>query len=316
MPKDKNEVLRAFLNAYWLRPETALWRTIDSLVLDDAWFQGPMLDLGCGDGIFSFLNAGGRFAPDFDAFRSTGSLDKFFDNADVYDHFDPKRVSPHVTRAPRYRFQVGLDHKESLIKKSATLGLYEDFVCHDGNQKLPFAAGTFQTVFSNILYWLDRPGEVFKEVARVLKPGGRLIALLPNDSLPKYSFYHRLHVAAQDASWKWLEKLDRGRLSSDIKHTYSRDQWTGLFQEAGLAVESHHGHLSKTVIEVWDIGLRPLFPALMKVVNKLNEADRAEMKADFVELAETFLAPLCERESIPDPGHPPAFHRFVVTKRD
>lgn len=39
--------------------------------------------------------------------------------------------------------------------------------------RLPFADGAFNGVFSSLmLQWVDTPGEVFSEIARVLRPGG------------------------------------------------------------------------------------------------------------------------------------------------
>ncbi len=52
-------VLMKFLNAFWLRPETALWRTLDVESMRDFEFVSPSLDLGCGDGTFSFVRGGG-----------------------------------------------------------------------------------------------------------------------------------------------------------------------------------------------------------------------------------------------------------------
>ena len=53
------EILKNFLNAYWLRPETALWRTLDVEAMRTFKGTSPSLDLGCGDGTFSFIRAGG-----------------------------------------------------------------------------------------------------------------------------------------------------------------------------------------------------------------------------------------------------------------
>lgn len=55
------DVLKNFLNAYWLRPETALWRTLDVESMKGFEFAAPSLDLGCGDGTFSFIRGGGEY---------------------------------------------------------------------------------------------------------------------------------------------------------------------------------------------------------------------------------------------------------------
>lgn len=82
-----NKILNNFLNAYWLRPETAVWRTLDVKAMEGFQFVSPSLDLGCGDGTFSFLRAGGEYKDSFDVFLDVDNLDRFFDNEDVYDSF-------------------------------------------------------------------------------------------------------------------------------------------------------------------------------------------------------------------------------------
>lgn len=55
----KTDYLAQFMNLHWLRPETALWRTLDCMVLQDIEFFPPIIDVGCGDGLFSFTRGGG-----------------------------------------------------------------------------------------------------------------------------------------------------------------------------------------------------------------------------------------------------------------
>jgi len=73
-----NKTLNKFLNAYWLRPESALWRTCDVESMKGFEFKAPSLDLGCGDGTFSFLRAGGQFDDTYDVFMDVDNLETFF----------------------------------------------------------------------------------------------------------------------------------------------------------------------------------------------------------------------------------------------
>ncbi|MFB2605609.1 methyltransferase type 11, partial [Rhizobium phaseoli] len=54
-------VLEQLLSVFWLRPETAIWRYLDIEAMKSFEFEGRSLDFGCGDGLFSFIRAGGRF---------------------------------------------------------------------------------------------------------------------------------------------------------------------------------------------------------------------------------------------------------------
>jgi SAM-dependent methyltransferase len=305
-------VIREMLNAYWLRPETALWRSLDVEAMARFDFRSPSLDLGCGDGLFSFIRAGGRLSESFDAFQSVGRLDSFFKNADVFDRAPAVRAE--VRRRPAYRIDVGFDQKPNLLAKAAGLGLYKKVVPGDANRRLPFPDASFNTIFSNIVYWLDDPNQVFSEISRILRPGGRCCVMLPNETLPKYSFYQRFYAATKDKRFKFLEMLDRGRLSDNIKQAKSEAQWRRIFAKAGLKVAGHGGHLSKTTVEIWDIGLRPLFPVLHKMAFGLSRAKRAEVKKEWVKTFEMFLQPLIALDAGLNQGRPPAFHCFVLSK--
>lgn len=50
--RDRN-FLDAFLHDYWFAPPVALWRSIEAKALSEIDFPAPMLDFGCGDGMFT-----------------------------------------------------------------------------------------------------------------------------------------------------------------------------------------------------------------------------------------------------------------------
>src|SRR5688572_27018523 len=186
--EDVTQYFAELLNAYWLRPETALWRACDIRAMADFAFESPSLDLGCGDGVFSFIRAGGRLSKRFDVFQNVTAIDKFFEKVDVYDTFDAS-FKAEITSPPRYRIDVGLDHKENLLRKAERLGLYGELTAADANQTLPYEDGKFRSVFSNVIYWLDDPVRALSEIRRVLMPEGRACILLPNTTLRDFSFY-------------------------------------------------------------------------------------------------------------------------------
>ena len=301
------------LNAFWLRPETALWREIDIRAMTPFEFRSPSLDLGCGDGLFSFIRAGGCFDESFDAFRSMAGLNNFFENVDVFDAFD-ESLSPVVTKRPSYQIDVGFDHKENLLKKSARLGLYRDLKVGDANRVLPFEDQSFNSLFSNIVYWLDEPQSVVDEIARVLRPGGRACLMLPNQTLPEFSFYNQLYVKTGDPKWSFLEKLDRGRFTDNIRQSRSSKEWEDMFASAGLRVAGHANHLSKTVIQIWDIGLRPLFPVLLKMTESIAPEKLNEIKREWLATLHQFLNPIVQMDEKLGQGEEHAFHCYILEK--
>lgn len=288
--------LRPLLEYFWLRPETAVWRTLDCVALDGIEFRGPSLDLGCGDGAFSFLRAGGRYRMDYDFASEASNLDKFFANADIYDNANPTLTGDVVDAPPQYTFTYGFDHKIALLMKADKTGLYEHTTVGDGNEPLPFARGTFQSVYSNILYWLESYRDTLASLYDVIRPGGQLVVQVPSERFREFSFYHQLFTKTQDPAWKWLELLDRGRMDN-IKNCQTEAEWSADFNEAGFEVERCTPYLSKLVIQAWDIGLRPLSPMLIEMANALDGKKRQEIKRKWVDNLLPLLLPLCNMPS-------------------
>ena len=294
------QILKEFLNVHWLRPEVALLKTSEVIAMKDFVFESPSLDMGCGDGIFSFIRAGGGFNQEFDLYSGM-KVDRnvFFDNLDIYDFKSSSTKDANPVKKPQYKISVALDHKNNLLEKSKRFDFYNDYVCHDANNALPFPSNAFASVFSNILYWLNNPQNVLHDVCRILSVGGRMALVLPDKSFTDYSFYQRLYLKTSDSRWKWLQKIDRGR-SESIKHRYSATEWENMFNEAGLAVIQHKRFLSKFLFQIWDIGLRPVFPVLYKMQSKLNVSERLEVKKDWIDLLMEFALPIMENELFRD----------------
>lgn len=301
------------LNAYWLRPETALWRELDIRAMQAFEFKSPSLDIGCGDGLFSFIRAGGRMSETYDAFRSVSNLDDYFKNIDVYDAFE-EASSFKVLSRPNYQINIGFDHKENLLKKTRVLGLYKASKLGDANAPLPFEDNAFNSIFSNIVYWLDEPSLVIAELGRVLRPGVMVCLLLPNRTFPEYSFYNQLYVKTENPKWAFLQKLDRGRFSDNIKQSRSAAEWERMFLDAGLRVAEHRRHLSKATIQVWDVGLRPLFPLLKKITDAIPPEEFLEIKAEWVDIVRMFLGPLLDLDGEVDAQSEHAFHCYILEK--
>jgi SAM-dependent methyltransferase len=305
--------LHSLLEYYWLRPETAMWRTLDCRALDNFKFRRPILDLGCGDGAFSFLRAGGTYHAAQDAFTQVGDLHKFFDGEDIYDHFDPSLEEPRIVTRPSYQIDVGLDHKGGLLKKANATGLYAGLLEADANNKLPLASESFSTVFSNIVYWLPEYKSALSEIARVLKPDGKAYLHVPSETFREYSFYYQCFVKSRNSNWKWLEQIDRGR-TENVKLCQSFEEWEADFRSCGLVVLSYQRYLSKLTLQIWDIGLRPLSPVLIEMAGMLSSEHRLSIKSKWVNILYPFLQKICAADSEEDRENPPGFLLFELTK--
>ena len=247
-------------------------------------------------------------------FSQVGELDSFFGNVDIYNHFDESAISPIIKKKTDYQIDLGIDHKEALLKKAFSLGCYNQVKVCDANNPLPIKDSEYRTIFCNILYWLSDYQSALSEFHRILTDKGQVILTVPNDTFKDYCIYQRLYVKTKNPQWNWLSLLDRGR-SENIKLCQSYEKWLQDFEKAGFQIVQYCQYLSKTVIETWDIGLRPLSPILIKMANKLSVQDRVEVKKQWIDNLLPLLKPICELNWVTDEEFPPAFHLFVLEKR-
>lgn len=283
------EKRRRFIDAYWLRPENAFWMVLRSDALATVPWRSPAVDLSCGDGVFSFLHAGGRFAPHFDVFGTVGSLDRVADEAaDMFDHVDDD-YDPPVAARPAYSIDVGTDCKPSLLAKATALNFYDELILHDHNEPLPLPDGRFQTVYCNAAYWVERIDDFLHDVRRITAPGGTIILHVKLADIQRFTLAdHRAQLGD-----RWLALIDRGRLAT-WPSLCDRSTWERRFDAAGLEVLDAEPFVTGTHAHIWDIGLRPIAPLLIKAMNAIHPHLRREIKRDWVDLFCDLLEPFCK----------------------
>lgn len=289
-PCNRAELLRRFIEAYWLRPENALWMTLRSLTLRETPLARPSMDASCGDGIFSFLHLGGVLDPTFDVFCSvvagSGASKK---PADMFDHVE-RDYAPRVVTEPRDRIDVGEDCKASMLAKAGQLPLYERLVEHDNNNPLPFADGELRTIHCNSAYWVTRIDTFLAELRRITQPGGKIVLQVKLSGMEQCTLEKHREILGE----RFLKII--GSRFGHWPTLTDRTTWERRFANAGLIVESATPFVTSAHAKLWDVGLRPLAPLLIRMANGLTPANRASIKRDWVELMLDLLTPL----SVPD----------------
>jgi len=258
------------------------------MAMEDLEFIEPSLDLSCGHGIFSFLQAGGDFDLSFDQFTAVRDLDRFSENVDIYDA-PPGENGPKITAFPKYKITVGTDWKQNLLDRASQLDFYRELRCHDNNYPLPFADNSFATIFSNSVYWVEDPGKLLWEISRVLQPMGQAILTFVTTAIHDYTLDRYEWALGSD----WLALIDRGR-KANYPRLYDDAGWERLMKQAGLKI------ISKRPVNTWlqshiaDIGLRPISPLLIEMANDLTPEKRMDIKRRWIDLWERLLLPFCE----------------------
>jgi len=306
-------VLRQLLSLHWLRPETALWRTFDCLLAEQVPFLGNCADLGCGDGTLSYVMAGGKIAG-YDAYSHVGSLSSFHQGADIYNTVaDPGEHRGLCDDDLRHRFHYGIDHKDGLISKAKLLGgFYQNTLAHDLNRPLPFPSGSFGTCFSNVFYWLDDLDAILADWNRILSASGKLLLFVPNDTFKEKAWLYFL--APHQGNRRYYNYLDRG-YQSLIKHSYRHEQWEELFSRNGFRIAQQVRYLTDPVMDIWNVGTRPLSPLLINMAGQLPPDKRAEAKEQWIEFFMEFFQPIIEGELGREPDEREhAFHFYVLEK--
>lgn len=181
-----------------------LWRGIEVSLLKQEWgkyFKGKILDLGCGEGEIArqvFFNKGESFV----------------------------------------KLEWGLDNDKEMVRKAKKSGVYKQVILA-GAEKIPFKNGIVDLVFSNsVLEHIKEIETVLKEVSRVLKPSGRLIATMPSDQLGEYLGW------GSGYAWWFNRKYNH-------YHLYSKEKWQKLLQEAGMELIDSYYYLDRPIIKRW-----------------------------------------------------------------
>ncbi len=292
---------RAYLSAFWLRPETALILYAEALAIRQATknCSGPWLDLGCGDGIHAALYSGWKFAETFDAFQS---LDP--SAADMYHHWNPADFSATVLEHGK-QIDHGVDIKDTAISRANSLRAFAKVQQADAT-KLPLADKSIGIIFSNMLRDLGDPlPGALKECRRVMKDDGSLLISAMTPQYAKHLHFAPLARKAEaegetDLAREML-RLDRGR-SVFCQRQLSIDDWEALLNEQGLKVVDVRPIVGPAIIRFWDIGLRPFAVQLLKQRQSWNQAGLLPaIKPGIVNFLARSLEPLVRQLNVGQP---------------
>jgi SAM-dependent methyltransferase len=117
---------------------------------------------------------------------------------------------------------------------------------------LPYASKTFATVFSNsVLEHIPEQEPVLREIARVLRPGGRFIATVPSDAFRRLlaGYRERMAVSDVEGAEAYADRVDR-RL--EHHHYPSPTEWADRLGRADIRLLHTRYYIPAAVAALWD----------------------------------------------------------------
>lgn len=230
----------------------------------------------------------GEYAEDFDVFYATkASQFKHGKFVDIYDNFDSEYHCP-VIKPPTHKFDYGTDWKQALLDRAAKLGLYNELILHDNNVvPFPFPDDHFKTIYSNSVYWIPEVKPLLRDIHRMIRPGGKVLLEVLTPHLWKTFDKLSAFLSAEA-----IDLLDRKRRETTPGgHLYP--EWVELFESAGFKlVEARNVFHHSMLVDMWNVGLRPVSHLLIQMVDNMSPEQRLAIKREWVDIFMELFKPL------------------------
>ena len=281
--KTVEDVFKEFLNIHWLRPEAAFFKTYDYSILKDIFpLEEPSVDMCCGDGITSYIWAGGEFNLNFDMYQAVSNVDRMFEcETDVFNHFND-RVKPDIKKKPNWNFSCGLDLKGNLLDKSKLLNFYDEIIEQDLTKPIT-TKKRYNSAFSTTI-WVgsNETGPIecsLKNVNQILNPNGRFVFRVHERKFRQFMF----HNYYEKHGFQWAKRLSRNFNDNNPAEEVDIDWWIAALERNGFKINKVYNYVPRLIIQFYLTGFRPMFKSLIKMYNLLSEKDRIELKKQWIE---------------------------------
>ena len=289
--------LETFSKVYWLRPITAIWRSIEAsyFSFDKAFLQNSTvnwIDLGVGDGIFSTVATGLPIPPNYDAYKwvkepGQDNLDldgrpDFFDCPPDKKIFDLDRLNlkrylgKNSLKTP---WALGIDHKLNLLLKAKKLGTFKELrVASFNDPNILFKDHEFfDLCFSNSIYWSKNPSAVLEQVRNHIKESNQ-ISLVLSLQLPNYRKYREDLLGSFGPMYNFF---DKGR-KEHYQAVYNVDEWTNMIEASGFQIVDNYFLANKNLVNSIEwLDNRELYPYYAKALKQVKFSDRIKIRKDF-----------------------------------
>ncbi len=249
-----------YLNIYFLKPFDAVNDTLTASLLKDYNWETPYIEIGSGDGMFSYIMHGGKFPIWFDRYLNIDLKKK-----DIFDTHQMNKNLP-LKKIKNIKNLCAIDSKENHIKKIKEIG-FADKAILSKYEKLPFKNESFHSLFLYTPHGLDNYDMCIKECNRTLDKDGNMIVLNFNKSIKDYFICHKLSKQVKGNLYDYLKSLDNGRHDEITNLSKSLEEWHLFFNKLGFKIIKFNQGLNPIAWMFYDIQTRPFLQPLIKFFN-------------------------------------------------
>jgi len=272
-----------YLSLYFLKPFDAINDTLTSSILYSLNWDGNIVELGSGDGEFSYVMHGGKFPLWYDRY-----LDTDLSKKDIFDTHIDGQING-LTKLSYPNIILSIDAKENHVKKIKEIGFSKN-AKQSLYENLPLNNESVEKIFYYTPHGLKDHDIALNESIRILKKKGKILILLYNSEFKESFLCHKIaNTISNEKIANYFNQLDNGRFNELIRLSKTKDEWIVYFKSKGLKVNLSYSGLSTTAWKFYDIQTRPFLKKLVIIFNYFPLWLRTILKVTYMLLLFPFL---------------------------
>jgi len=270
-------------NLYFLKPFDAVNDTLTARLIHQLDWEGSVVEIGSGDGVYSYIMHGGTFPLWFDRYWLTdlSKSDMYASHIDNFIKPSKKLTTPNI--------ELAIDERDFHVAKIKEIGFAKNAV-QSAYEQLPLETESVHKIFYYTAHGLEDYGKAIEEANRILKKGGKMLVLLFDKEVTKHFVCHQLSQSLKNKNHaNYFAKLDNGRYEELNKISNTIEDWTQFFELRGFKLTKTIKGLSPIAWKIYDTQTRPFLKILIRLFNKLPKQMRTFCKIGWMLVCYPFL---------------------------